>query len=94
MFIVAHIAIGLILTELTGSFWALFAAIVVDIDHLFVYVKHKVTLKQFWKLVTDPEDPLGDQRNILHSLFVVLSCLWIFLFSLEQRLALQSQQGT
>lgn len=70
MFIFAHLAAGLIIGKLTHNYpLALAAALLVDVDHLIPYVKHKViySFKKFWKTITDPSDPYGGQRNYLHS---------------------------
>jgi len=70
MFIVAHIVAGLIIGKITNNYpLALTGALFVDVDHLIPYIKHKVIFspKKFWKTITDPLDPFGNQRNYLHS---------------------------
>ena len=72
MFIIAHLAAGLIIGNLTGNYsFAILGALFLDLDHLYVYAKHKVLFnpKKFWKAVTSPEDPYGCQRNYVHSIF-------------------------
>ena len=72
MFIAAHLAIGLIIGKITNNYlFALIGALIIDIDHLIPYIKHKLIFnaKKFWKTVTDPKDPYGNQRNYLHSFF-------------------------
>ncbi len=73
MFIIAHFIAGLIIGKLTNNYTAAIAgALLMDIDHLIPFFKHKVLfdIKKFWKTVTDPKDHLGDQRNYLHTVFV------------------------
>ena len=60
MFIVAHAAAGLIIGKVTNNYpIALVGSLVIDIDHLVPYVKHKVIFNpgKFWKTVTDPSLP-------------------------------------
>ncbi len=81
MFITAHIAAGLIAGALTHNYVAaLIGALFIDLDHLIVYIKNKVIFdaKKFWKTVTDPNDPYGDQRHFLHS-FITWSIISIVL---------------
>ena len=77
MFIGAHIVAGLIVGKITHNYpLALASALFVDVDHLIPYVKHNVIFNynKFWKVITDPSDPYGNQRNYLHSFFT-----WAFL---------------
>ena len=70
MFILAHLAAGLIIGKASGSYApSLIGALAVDVDHLVPYVKHKVFLspRKLWKTITDPDDPYGNQRNFSHS---------------------------
>jgi membrane-bound metal-dependent hydrolase YbcI (DUF457 family) len=72
MFIIAHIAAGLLIGKITNNYsLALAGALLIDIDHLIPYAKHKIIFnpKKFWKTVTDSSDTLGNQRNYLHSFF-------------------------
>lgn len=84
MFFLAHLAIGLIIGKLTQNYSvALASALLIDIDHLIPYIKHKVIFnsKKFWKTVTNSHDSYGNQRNYLHSIFAFISInLGIFLF--------------
>lgn len=70
MFITAHVLAGLIIGKLTGNYGlAIASAVLIDVDHLIPYAKHRVLLspKKLWGVVTDPEDPYKNQRNYLHS---------------------------
>ena len=70
MFPFAHIISGLIIGKLSGLYIpALIGAVLVDLDHLISYAKHKVLFKpkKLWKTLTATKDPFGDQRNFLHS---------------------------
>jgi len=80
MFVIAHIAAGLVLGKLTGNYYAALAgALFLDLDHMIVYARHKVLLspRKLWRAVTDPQDPYGNQRNIFHSLIGWLLILMI-----------------
>lgn len=86
MFISAHIAAGLIIGKITHNYpLALAGALLIDIDHLIPYIKHKIIYnpKKFWKTVTNPLDPYGSQRNYLHSFFtwIVISAIASFLIN-------------
>jgi len=74
----SHLAAGLIIGKLTGSYiLALCGALFVDLDHLISYAKNGIIfdLKKLWKTITDPKDPFGSQRNFLHSFI-----FWILVF--------------
>jgi len=73
MFFLAHLVIGLLIGKLTGQYWlSLFGALFPDIDHFVSYVRNGIlSPKKFWKTITVPEDPYGDQRYLLHNLWVV-----------------------
>lgn len=49
-------------------------AIIIDIDHLVVYIRHGVLRSPglFWETVTSVDDPYGGQRGWLHSLFIAI----------------------
>lgn len=71
-----HVIAGMIIGKITGNYpTALIGALAMDLDHSISYFKHGELFnpKKFWKTVTDPRDPYGDQRNILHS-------IWAFVF--------------
>lgn len=77
MFFFAHLAAGLLLGKLTGSYtWALMGAFFPDVDHLFSYVRHGLLWrpKRLWKALIREADPWGDQRNFLHTVF-----LWVLI---------------
>jgi len=84
MFILAHLAMGLIIGKITGNYpIALAGALLIDIDHLIPYIKHKLIfdLKKLWKTITNPDDLYGNQRNYLHSIFAfILINFLVFLF--------------
>ena len=72
MFILSHVIAGLIIGKILNNYtFALIGALFIDLDHLIPYVKHKVIFspKKFWKTITNPLDPYGNQRNYLHSFF-------------------------
>ena len=72
MFILSHLVAGLIIGKLMHHYLlAIASALLVDVDHLIPYFKHNVlfSAKKFWKIVTNPDDPYGNQRNYLHSFF-------------------------
>lgn len=78
-----HILLGAIIGKVTGDPVAAIAvSVLVDVDHLYSYAKHKVlfTFKKFWKVVTDQSDPYGDQRGYLHNIIIaaVISALSFF----------------
>ena len=52
MFFFAHLLTGLIIGKLFGNYTvALLGALLIDLDHLIPYIKHKVIFgfKKFWK---------------------------------------------
>lgn len=70
MFPFAHLFLGLIIGKLSGFYIpALIGAVLIDIDHLVSYARHKVLFKpkKLWKTITASEAPYGDERNFLHS---------------------------
>ena len=80
MFFFAHLLTGLIIGKLFGNYTvALLGALLIDLDHLIPYIKHKVIFgfKKFWKTITNPKDPYGNQRNYLHSFFtwIIISAI-------------------
>jgi membrane-bound metal-dependent hydrolase YbcI (DUF457 family) len=84
MFVGAHIVAGLVIGKITHNYpLALASALLIDVDHLIPYVKHKVIFnpKKFWKVVTDPSDPYGNQRNYLHSFFtwIIVSAVFFLI---------------
>ncbi len=77
-----HIATGLILGKITNNYpLALAVSLLIDIDHLFFYIRHKIIFspKKIWRTAVSPLDPHGSQRNYLHSLFAWFSVSFIFL---------------
>ena len=77
-----HLVAGLIIGKLLGNYpLALFGALAIDLDHIAPYLKHNVLFnpKKLLKTITDQNDPYGNQRNFLHSLFVyvIISTLLI-----------------
>lgn len=83
MFLPAHIVTGLIIGKLTGQYVpSLLAAVLVDVDHVFVYIRHGVfkNFRTFVRTVTSSDDPYGGQRNWLHNVVVwfVISCVLYF----------------
>lgn len=81
-----HIALGLIIGKLTGNYGlAVVVSLAIDCDHLASIYKHGYykSLKLFWETETNPEDPWGDQRGGVHTLFsvVLTTSISYFLFS-------------
>ena len=75
MFILAHLIWGLIMGKLSGNYTiALIGALAIDLDHLVVYIRHKIILspEKFWQTITNPKDPYGNQRSFMHSFFAWL----------------------
>ena len=73
MFIIAHLAAGLILGKSFENYTpALIGALVTDLDHIIPYIQHGILFnpKKFWKTVTDAKDKYGNQRNYLHNIIV------------------------
>src|SRR3972149_1792613 len=77
MFLLAHLALGLIIGKLTQNYpIALIGALFVDVDHLLPFIRHKILFswKKFWKTITNPKSyPNLDKRNYLHSIFAFIS---------------------
>lgn len=68
-----HAALGLLIGTVTGHpIVGMFTAVIVDSDHLVVYIRHGILKnpRLFWKTVTSVDDPYGGQRGWLHSLLV------------------------
>ena len=79
-----HALAGLIIGKITGDFpMALAGSLVVDLDHAISYFRHGILFKprQLFNAVSDEEDPWGDQRNFLHSIFswVAVSALLLII---------------
>lgn len=72
MSIGSHIVAGLLIGKLTGDYTtSIIASLIIDIDHFIPFIKHKVILspRKLWEIVTNKDDPFGNQRNYLHSIF-------------------------
>lgn len=74
-----HAITGLLIGTITGHpIVGLIAGCFPDIDHVYSYVKHGYlkNWKTFYKNAFGKEDVSGDQRNILHNIFIAaLICL-------------------
>jgi len=82
MFILAHLAAGLIIGKISGSYLpSLIGSLAMDLDHLIPYIRHKVLFspKKFWDAITSPEDAYGNQRNFLHSFIAWAAASSIFM---------------
>ena len=84
MFILTHIIAGLLVGKLTGNYtFALLGSVLIDMDHLFSYIKHGVLFspRKFWRTITSREDLWGDQRGILHNFlaFILISAVLFLL---------------
>lgn len=95
MTIASHIAVGLIVGKITDNYpLALAVSLLLDLDHVLVYFRNGVfkNFKKFWTTVTNEEDPYGNQRNVLHSIFTwgalsLLTFLFLPKFALTFTLA-------
>lgn len=70
-----HLALGLIIGKVTGSYEiAIATSVLLDCDHFIPLAKHGLmkNFKGFWKAITDSEDKFHDQRGILHNIFALL----------------------
>lgn len=83
MFFTAHLAAGLIIGKLTGQYVAaLLGMLLLDLDHLFVYLKEGVfkSCKKLWKIVSFQDYIEGD-RTFLHSFIfwlpLSIAVIWI-----------------
>ncbi len=68
-----HILAGLVIGKMTGHYAvAIVASNIMDLDHLLAYRRGGVLFKplKMFKHMTEPKDTLGDQRGILHNVFV------------------------
>ena len=66
-----HFMAGLIIGKLTNNYvYAILGSLLVDFDHLFSFIKHKVKLTGIVKLLLSPIDPYSDQRSIFHNILV------------------------
>ncbi len=73
MTIPTHVILGVLIGKITGDFpTAIAVSVLVDIDHLVSYVRHGVLTdyKKFLNVITDKEDPYGDQRGYLHNILI------------------------
>ncbi len=70
-----HILAGLVIGKLTGNYsLSVAGSILIDVDHVFSYVKNGVLFKpkKFLQTVFNKDDPYGDQRFLLHNVLVFL----------------------
>lgn len=68
-----HFVTGLLIGQFLGfPLESALAAVLVDLDHLVPYAKKGFLLKpkKLWSVLTDREDPWGDQRNVFHNVCV------------------------
>jgi membrane-bound metal-dependent hydrolase YbcI (DUF457 family) len=78
-----HVLVGLIIGRITGDFTtALVGSLVMDLDHAISYFRHGILFKarQLLKAISHEEDPWGDQRNFLHSIFSWAAISAVILF--------------
>lgn len=78
-----HIAMGAVIGTIFGHpILAIAVSVLIDIDHLYSYVRHGVIWQpqKLWKTLTDSDDPYGDQRGYLHNIIIaVILCGLSFL---------------
>lgn len=68
MFFPAHLVTGLIIGKLTGQYVpSVLAAVLIDVDHLFVYLRNGVfkNLRAFVHTVTSSDDPYGGAEELV-----------------------------
>jgi membrane-bound metal-dependent hydrolase YbcI (DUF457 family) len=87
MFWTTHILLGLIIGHLTGNYpVSIITSVILDIDHLWVFYKNNVLFsRKFFETITSDVDTLGEQRNILHNVFlfsVASFLLWYYDFKI------------
>ncbi len=84
MYVTTHLALGLIIGELSGNYTAaLLGSLLIDVDHLIPIIKEKsgISIKKVWE---KSKQAGSSCRSYLHGLFpwIILSVL-ISLFSLS-----------
>jgi membrane-bound metal-dependent hydrolase YbcI (DUF457 family) len=75
MLILTHLLFGLFLGKLLGSVLLVaIGSIIVDIDHLYVFVKRGLIFypRKLWASMFSPHDPYGTHRTVAHSFFAWL----------------------
>lgn len=68
-----HLLAGLVIGKLTGNYpLSIAVAVGVDVDHFFSYAKNGTlsSVRKFIKASLAKDDPYGDQKNILHNVFI------------------------
>ncbi len=82
MTIPTHTLVGLIIGKLSGDYaTALAGSLLIDVDHLVSYFRHGILFhpRKLFAALSTQEDPWGDQRNFLHSVFSWVTVSLIFL---------------
>lgn len=75
MLLLTHLLFGLFLGNLLGNMLLVaIGAILVDIDHIYVYIQRGVIFypRKLLASLFSPHDPYGTQRTVAHSLFAWL----------------------
>ena len=92
MFLLAHIAAGLIIGKATGNYpVSLIGAVAIDVDHTLSYFRNVILFKpkKIIAAIKDENDPWGDQRGFLHNVFLWMAItIAIYLFMPSDWLAL------
>jgi membrane-bound metal-dependent hydrolase YbcI (DUF457 family) len=73
MSIPVHIAMGILIGKVTGNYTlSLLAATVVDLDHGISYARNGILFspRKLMDAIVNEHDPWGNQRNILHNVFI------------------------
>jgi len=68
-----HLLAGLVIGKFTGNYpLALASAVLIDLDHLPSYFRHKVLFKpkELFASIRDANDPWEDQRGFLHNILL------------------------
>ena len=80
----SHLLAGLIIGKATGDYpTAIAGSMLIDLDHMVSYVRHGIWYKPraLFKVLTDENDPWGDQRNFLHNVVVWAVCSALLMFA-------------
>jgi len=85
MTFLSHILAGLIIGKITGNYSvAIIASVVMDLDHVISYYRHKMLFdfRKILKEALNEKDQWGYQRNFLHNIFVfIILSLLVILFN-------------
>ena len=72
MLLLTHLLFGLLIGNLLGNMLLVaIGAVLVDIDHIYVFIKRGIIFypRKLWHAMFTPHDPYGTSRTVAHSLF-------------------------